>query len=282
MKNFKLLFLLSSFILTNSFGQIKIGDTIKITTDLKTNKKIEFKNISRYLENNEEISNINFSLDYIPVHSILIVKSIENSKVILKPWNFKVYSVNKIKRRNRRFRFLENNLLDNSIKGTLYNNKFFEVDKSVFNISAKKLEDKDFNKLPAKISIGVITLPFKYRPQDDGSFNTEFNINTTINYRIFSFYNYHFHAQLGTGLGSVNLNSTNSGLTGENIQDAPTLGFLTGFMLQFKRIQIGFYAGADKINNQNKLNWDSNGNIWFGFGAGYNLFKNKEESNTKQ
>lgn len=282
MKCLKIFLVVCLFVFTEGFGQIKIGDTIKITSQLKINKKMKFEDVSKYLENQEEASGLDFNIKFIPVNTILEVKAIENNKVTLIPWNFKFYRVNRIKRRNKRFQFFKNNYLDKSIKGVLFNHKLIEVDEDVFKVSYEKLDEKDFSKLPAKISVGVITLPFKYRPQNDGSFNTEFNINTTINYRVFSYYDYHFHAQLGAGLGSINLNNTNSALTGENIQDTPTLGFLTGLMLQFKRIQIGLYAGTDIINNQDNLKWENNGNLWFGFGAGYNLFKNKEESETKQ
>ena len=44
-------------------------------------------------------------------------------------------------------------------------------------------------------------------------------------------------------------------------------------MVEFNKIQVGLYAGVDHINNQKNYDWQSHGNIWLGFGLGYNLFK---------
>ena len=78
------------------------------------------------------------------------------------------------------------------------------------------------------VNIGLLTLPFKARPQDDFSFDTEFNLNTTLSITPFQRNNYSLSVQLGAGIGSVGLNSNNSrGVMEDESQDAVSYTHLT-------------------------------------------------------
>jgi hypothetical protein len=152
-------------------------------------------------------------------------------------------------------------------KDEIYNNKIYTISRNNFNSFSEKIEPKE------RFSIGLLTLPFKARPQGDVTFDTEFNLNSTLNIRLFDIAGSSLNYQIGAGIGSVGLNTSNaSGLSDDEAQDVATMTLLNGFMLQYKRVQVGLYAGVDHINNQKNYKWESNGNIWFGFGIGYNLF----------
>ena len=98
-----------------------------------------------------------------------------------------------------------------------------------------------------------------------------------------SFFGTDFYLQVGAGIGSVGLNSSNATGINDKPQDVAIITGLTGLMLQYKKVQAGLYLGVDHINNQADYQWKSNGNIWFGFGVGYELFKvNLTEKNKKQ
>lgn len=161
-----------------------------------------------------------------------------------------------------------------------YNEKIYTVSKADFDLSAVIVEEKK------KISVGILTLPFKARPQNDFSFDTEFNLNTTLNINLAHFDDYSFNGQIGAGIGSVGLNSNNaSGLMENQDQDVSTLTFLFGLMLSHNNVQVGIYAGIDHINNQDNYNWNGNGKFWFAFGVGYNLFdiaKSTETNNKSE
>lgn len=149
-----------------------------------------------------------------------------------------------------------------------YNNIVFTVANTDLAAFAKVVEYED------RLAVGLLSLPFKARPQNGMTFDTEFNLNLTLNTRIGSLLGSSFNWQIGAGIGSVGLNTSNaSGLTGEQAQDVALLTGLTGLMLQYKRVQVGLYAGVDFINNQKEYNWESNGNMWLGFGVGYDLFQ---------
>jgi len=154
------------------------------------------------------------------------------------------------------------------IQSEYYNGKFYTITLENLIAFAEKVEPKD------KISIGLLTLPFKARLQEEFAFDTEFNLNSTLNIRLGEVAGMSFHYQFGAGVGSVNLNTGNAnGLTETQAQDVSILTFFNGFMVEFNKIQVGLYAGVDHINNQKNYDWQSHGNIWLGFGLGYNLFK---------
>jgi len=280
MKRLKLFLALIIYLLCYSTvlnAQIKVGDTVRLKRKIEIKKEVELNHLSLYNNSNADYSIAKFATKVLPSGYYYIVISKKTKTIILEPLSFKDYSIGKIKRRNKRKKFLDNNILDYSIHSKLYNDKTFEINAENFEVFADKASKAHFKKLPTRLSIGVVTLPFKYRPQEQKSFDTEFNINTTANIRIASVFNTHLYGQLGAGFGSINLNSTNSDLKKGDVQDKQTLSFLSGIMLQHNRVQIGLYMGWDRINNQRTINWVSNGNLWFGFGAGYNLFKNTVE-----
>ena len=50
-------------------------------------------------------------------------------------------------------------------------------------------------------------------------------------------------------------------------------------MLSHNNLQVGLYTGVDHINNQSNYQWNNNGEIWFAFGIGYDLFDVAKSSN---
>jgi hypothetical protein len=145
-----------------------------------------------------------------------------------------------------------------------YNYKLFEVYKDEFELKAELVSEDE------RMSIGILTLPFKFRPQGSKYFETDFNLNSALNIKLF---NSKVHAQFGAGIGGVDLNSTNSiGVDAEENIKASCLSFFTGLMMQHKKVQAGIYFGVDHINNQKHYQWENNGNLWISVGIGYQLF----------
>jgi len=153
-------------------------------------------------------------------------------------------------------------------KASYYNYKLFSITKEEFQTKAEETPET-----PDRFSIGILTLPFKFRPQDEKTFEAQFNLSSTLNWRLTNFPTTNVYLQLGAGLGSVELNSNNSlGIGPDENINAATLTMFTGLMLQHKKVQAGIYCGVDQINNQQHYQWRNNGNLWFGFGVGYQLF----------
>jgi len=126
-------------------------------------------------------------------------------------------------------------------KANYYNYKLFYVIKEEFLAKAEKIEESS-----DRFSVGILTLPFKFRPQDEKTFEAQFNLSSTLNWRIGKFYSTDYYIQIGAGLGSVELNSNNSlGIIADENINAATLTMFTGLMLQYKKVLAGIYCGVD-------------------------------------
>lgn len=224
----------------------KVGDLILLKSDVKTlgvpsyvySDAKDEEQYGKFLE-----SNIKFR-----------VISITNEAVELRALNFDPLTSQQ----------KENGVRD---KSEYYNDKIYKIKRSDFDAYAEKVKPVEL------LSIGLLTLPFKARPQDDLSFDIEFNINSTLTIRMFKFYQNTFNLQIGAGIGTVGLSTSNAaGLNAREAQDVTTLTGVAGFMIEHKKIQVGLYLGLDYINNQNHYQWISNGKTWFGFGIGYDLY----------
>lgn len=153
----------------------------------------------------------------------------------------------------------------------IYNNKIFTIAKDDYT----RYHEVVKNQNEAIISIGLLTLPIKMRPQKKFSFDSEFNFNSTLNIRFIPIHDdFSFNWQLGAGLGTVGLNTDNaSGIEDGKSTDVSTATVLTGFMFQYRNVQFGIYSGFDWINNQENYQWDSHGKPWVSLGIGLNIFK---------
>ena len=155
-------------------------------------------------------------------------------------------------------------------KSIYYNELRYKISKDDF--EAKK-EDATQYDLPDRINIGILTLPFKFRGQDEKSFEAEFNLNSTLAYRFFSLGGGHLFGQIGAGIGGAELNDVNAkGIIDKATIKANALSMLAGVMIQYKKVQAGIYIGTDYINNQTFYQWRYQGKPWFAFGVGYQLF----------
>jgi hypothetical protein len=249
MKNLLLLTLLLFGI--NSYGQtnLKIGDIIRFKTDVTHSLTSEYKKNLK----------TDLTVDINNTNPILLKPDCKFRIVDISASGYKITALlfeplkNKEKGKNMK--------IDNS---ELYNYKLFEVSKDEFELKAELIPEDD------RISIGILTLPFKFRPQDSKSFDTDFNLNSILNIKLWNSNNY---AQLGAGIGGVDLNSTNSkGIDADENIKASCLSFFIGLMKQYKKVQAGIYIGVDHINNQKHYQWDNNGNLWVSVGIGYQLF----------
>ncbi|RZJ50617.1 MAG: hypothetical protein EOO44_16055 [Flavobacterium sp.] len=243
MKKKYFLLLIFFLIICNTCFSQKEGDIVTLKTYCKV---LKFENIS---------GNDTIKANFLEPSIKFIVNNIGTDSIALKALNFTT----------------------DELKMKIYNNKIYYISKNEFDKSASIIEKRE------RLSVGILTLPFKARPQDNFSFDTEFNLSTTLNWNIKSIYDAHLNLQVGAGIGSVNLNASNSaGITDLKAQDVACLNLFSGVMIEYKKVQAGIYVGVDQINNQNQYKWQHNGNMWFGFGIGFNVFNislGKEKEN---
>ena len=134
------------------------------------------------------------------------------------------------------------------------------------------------------LSFGALALPVKLRSSDgEVNFETDFNVNFALAIRLSeSFINdWDLTWQIGFGLGSTDLTSSNSSIEVGKDQSVETITGLTGLNLRFQTFQVGLYTGLDYINNQSEYDWKYNGNLFISAGIGINIFggQSKKEKN---
>lgn len=239
----------------NLKAQYNIGDIVSFKTHTKqlsnkTNDKIVLDNEKVYLLE----PNVKFRIIEINENNFVITALLFNSP----------------KKRND----------DKIDKALIYNYKIFEVEKNEFLTKAILEESQN------ALSVGVVSLPLKFRPQSDFGFDTAFNINASASIRVFRLFNSSMNFQFGSGIGNTNLNVSNSsGIVEGGELNANILSAFGGLMYQYKRAQVGIYIGTDFINNQNYYQWDHHGKLWCSLGIGYDIFRinigNKQKENNK-
>lgn len=265
-----ILTLFSTLILNAQKLKYQIGDVIKTIVPIVIEEK-SFEHPFSLTESvkNDSVISIQYNLNIIESNILLVVvdKDSENNKYTVNALDFKVYSKEKIKKREEKNNFNSRLLIDKSIRSDLYNDKIFIINKKKLENSTKIHDSKD------PINIGILSLPFKFRPNANEIFSLEFNINTSISFHLIPIRAIDFWVQIGAGIGSVGLNTTNSsGIEPGNEINTTVLTGLTGLMIQYNKIQAGIYMGIDYVNNQDKYGWESHKKTWFSLGIGYELF----------
>ncbi len=144
-----------------------------------------------------------------------------------------------------------------------YNNKVFEISSTQFKSKFERVEET------GAVTIGVLTLPFRVRMQEDWSFETSFNLGVTAGIHLKN----NFFFQIGTQIGSSEISSSNAKIEDGKSITASTLSLVSGIMYEYKRAQIGVYFGADLINNQTEYKWIHHGKPWFSLGIGFDVYK---------
>jgi hypothetical protein len=133
-----------------------------------------------------------------------------------------------------------------------------------------------------KLSSGVMTVPFKFRPQKD---TTEFSITTDITIgayigitkRLSSTKRYYMTIPATLGLSFININNNNtSDKKFDNTTGVvPGITWSTGIIFQIEDFNLGFVVGQD-FASEVGTKWKYNGEPWFSFAIGYNFIKQQK------
>jgi len=179
--------------------------------------------------------------------------------------------LNKIKKYNLKTVELNEKGIVNLNAEALENQKYFVVYK--LNMDKKCISVDDYSKWNS-VS-GAIVLPFKLRPQT-GDFTKDVTINGMVGAGYKFSKNHTLNGILGLGIASVTLDSLNTKGKLNKASERAAISINTGFVYQYKQIQIGVMLGWDFLNQTSADNWIHNKKYWLGLGVGVNLFKPEE------
>ena len=258
------------FIFPLSAQDIKIGDLIKfkssILTSSQTNKDTLHANIVFRIQNIEGES---IYVEALPFTENGYKKvNLDGKDIIIEKENGKLKNAIPYEEASLYVKLKAN---ERTLANT-YNDKIFKLDKKNFTDNFEKAISFD------RVTLGVLSLPVKFRFQEQSTFETNFNIGATVGLRLFTnpFSPYAFYVQTGINIGTTKLTNTNSSIEPEKEINASLGTILFGAMFQYKKIQSGIYLGYDFISNQKEYSWNYHGKPWLSIGIGIDVFENKD------
>lgn len=137
---------------------------------------------------------------------------------------------------------------------------------------------------------GILTFPFKWR-FDTKKVEPTFSLNIAggVKWRPWRTNRHVVSFLVGIGPSTVKLDKYNSDIANtsqnedsmdEDIESLTTAAvtFSGNLVYQFDFVQFGLSVGFDRIFENEKFNWKSQGKPWFSLGVGLNIFTNKKDS----
>lgn len=155
--------------------------------------------------------------------------------------------------------------------------KYFAIDKREIDIVSEKI----FRLFSP--SIGAMTFPFKYRPQN-GKFEKTLAIGVTggVTWNPTRINTHTFSLLGGVSASSATLDKYTTG-PAANIMDATdrtAVTFSLNFVYQWEHLQIGISAGMDNILENEIVKWSHQGHGWLSIGIGVALFTASDIKNS--
>jgi len=139
------------------------------------------------------------------------------------------------------------------------------------------------------LAIGVLNLPFKFRPQRRSDFSGGFNLGVAVGYKMPHNVNRKTSVSIlgGFSLSTQNIDTTtikrNLSLV-QGVNNLSSLSYSLGGIIEYENAQVGLFFGLDLLNriNQSNFGWVYQGKPWISFGIGYSIFsKEKVKPETK-
>lgn len=138
------------------------------------------------------------------------------------------------------------------------------------------------------ITAGVTVIPFKIRPNikvNDKNMGFEFSkdvqlgISAGIKQRISNYRPYFVNVLYNIGFSGVTQDSyTTNGYVQDPV-DVIALTHAIGLVLDYSKVQFGFFLGWDQVSDRNRNAWIYQGKPWYSIGLGYSIFSVSTKSN---
>ncbi len=208
---------------------------------------------------------------------------------------FKVYTINGIKNLNDKYVIKKRN--NDADSDGLNEFKYFRINKD--DVASRALSFVPINgKNGFSFTAGTVLIPVKIRNSKDLNKDEkgfEFSKDVAIGPFVgvkkrISKYKPHFiDTGFSVGISSVSITSNNSNpKRTPTVQDLAAFTWSIGTIFEFDNVQIGLFAGKDRINNnfntanQEGYNWAYQNKWWWSVGFGYALINRPKKINNNQ
>lgn len=272
----KIILLIISLFCFTSYSQ---NQNFEYSTAFELKKRLNFKEVNdRYQIENDTIF---YSFPGFLINSNIDTTTISNKKhIILTYPSFKF--LNSTVQNKVTYTTTNAKLVRKSISGT--KNKILAIPYEDFmSVKRDTLYDTNWKKKRNyKITTGLLTIPFKLRPeQGDKNFTmtTDVTIGPYIGItkRISKRNPYYLTLPATLGLSFVNINDNTTSVvqSDPNIGIVPGYTWSTGLIVQLNKFDIGFVLGQDFASDVGN-DWIYQGKTWYSFAIGYNFSKSEK------
>ena len=208
---------------------------------------------------------------------------------------FKVYTINGINNLNDKYVIKKRNNTTDSDGLNEY--KYFRINKD--DVASRVLSFVPIKGINGfSFTAGTVLIPVKIRKskdlnEDEKGF--EFSKDVAlgpfvgVKKRISKYKPHFIDVGFSVGISSVSITSNNSNPTRTpTVQDLAAFTWSIGTIFEFDNIQIGLFAGKDRINNnfnttnQEGYNWAYQNKWWWSVGFGYALINRPKKINNNQ
>ncbi len=170
-------------------------------------------------------------------------------------------------RKVKRLYQLSEDVLVNHADG---NRRFFLMRKTMLDSVASKIIRRF---LPV---YGSTVLPFKFRPQT-GDFKKDLALSALGGVKLSSTRGYLSLALVtGIGVSSVSLDSLNTFGVVKKTEERAAITVPLGLVIEWRRLQIGVFAGWDWLAKSSEDNWRYQGKHWLALGIGFTIFSEEK------
>jgi len=155
--------------------------------------------------------------------------------------------------------------------------KYFLLSTDEFNLKAIPRQTKK-----SSFVLGATSTPFRMRhsPFDFSpslSFGTSFGVKVPLsNYQPISI---NFVGGLHITHVTIDSFDTQGAVRDIGGDSEPAISPVLGVVLEFHKVQVGFYLGWDFISSEDKNNWIYQGKTWFSLGIGTSIFNSSSTAN---
>lgn len=138
----------------------------------------------------------------------------------------------------------------------------------------------------SSLSLGVLSLPFRYRPQNGfKDVSGTFNLGAGLGIRLPHLQSRRFRYSILAAFTVSNTVLDESVITQSvadlsKVNNLSAFSFSVGFLAEYEKVQAGLFFGCDRISRLNdlKFDWVHQGKPWISIGFGLAIFSNEKES----
>ena len=178
-----------------------------------------------------------------------------------------------------------------SLSADKVNSRNYGLNQAYFTVDLVYIDDCAIKeeRIGGALTVGVMNLPFKYRPQKgNADFTGAFNFGVAIGYKFphKSWRNFTHSIISGYSISNIVLDSSSTNknqLKLASTNNFSAFSFSVGYLVEYQRVQAILSFGWDYLSkvNQRQFDWQYQAKPWISVGFGVAIFSDQKEKESK-